>query len=88
MAITREGVVYVLYVNGKSAGSAKDPRPVLPVDHRWTISGREGFRFNGMLDELTVFDVALTGAQIRRNVPRAVPSHDKLATVWGRLKAR
>ena len=86
LAITRAGDVHALYRNGRLEGSAEDDDRELPIDPKWTISGREGFRFHGMIDELVVFEVALTKAEILRNVPRTVSRRDKLATAWAMLK--
>jgi Ca2+-binding RTX toxin-like protein len=63
LAITRSGTHYSLYRNGSLVAKADDSSPDLPTSTGWTISGREGYRFNGLVDEVRVSSGALSPSQ-------------------------
>lgn len=93
LAITREGNTYKAYSNGEQAAQAKDPSPKLPEMTSWMISGRPGFIFSGLIDELAFFDHVLSEADISNimnngleDAALAVEPSDKLATAWARIK--
>ena len=65
LAITRTGNVYNLYVNGTLAASATDTLPDLPTAMGWQMSGRGGFMYNGSLDEIALYNRALSGTEIQ-----------------------
>ena len=52
-------------------------------------SGSNNF-FNGSIDEVKMWSVALTAAEVKKNMDEAlaVEAHDKLATTWGKIKSR
>jgi hypothetical protein len=66
LAVTRSGALYTIYVNGAAVGSqsfsASIPEPNAPV----TIGEAEGLGFvNGLLDEVSVYNRALSPAEIQ-----------------------
>ena len=52
-------------------------------------SGSNNF-FNGTIDEVKMWSVALTAADVKKNMDQAlaVEARDKLATTWGKIKSR
>jgi hypothetical protein len=64
LGITRTGNVYKLYVNGSLAASATDALPDLPTATGWQMSGRGGLQYQGSLDEVEVYDRALSDSEI------------------------
>jgi arabinan endo-1,5-alpha-L-arabinosidase len=93
IAVTREGNTYNCYTNGKQVGQAKDPSPKLPEMTSWMISGRPGFIFNGLIDELAFFDSVLSNNDITNIMDNglekaalSVEPSAKLATAWARIK--
>lgn len=52
-------------------------------------SGNSNF-FNGMVDEVKMWSVALTADEVKKNMDQAlaVEAHDKLTTTWGKIKSR
>ena len=65
LAITRTGNVYSLYVNGSLAASATDSFPDLPTATGWQMSGRGGFMYLGRLDEVEIYNRAVTSPEIQ-----------------------
>ncbi len=63
IAITRQGNLYRLYVNGTLDGTALDVNPDLPTGTGWCRSGRDGYIFQGNLDEVRCSQGALTPGQ-------------------------
>ena len=93
LAITREGNSYVAYKDGIIADKTVDPEPDLPTAKRWIASGREGFLFNGILDEIAAFNTSLSEEDINRIMNNgleesvlAVSLNGKLAKIWGEIK--
>lgn len=64
LAITRTGDVYSLYVNGTLAASAPDASPDLPTATDWHMSGRSGGMYQGNLDEVALYNRALSATEI------------------------
>jgi hypothetical protein len=64
VAITRTGNDYNLYVNGVLAGSGTDTAPDLPTTTGWQMSGRGGFMYHGSLDEVTLYNRALSADEV------------------------
>lgn len=59
MAIARSGNVYSVYEDGTLMTTAMDAAPDLPNAIGWTIAGREGYRFRGLIDEVRASLAAL-----------------------------
>lgn len=73
VAIVRRDNVYSLYEDGTPVASATDASPDLPSAIGWTISGRPGFRFRGLLDEVRLSTGALAPSEfLNAGAPRAV----------------
>jgi hypothetical protein len=66
LAIVRAGNVYSVYKNGTLAASATDHSPDLPTAGQWQFSGRSGFIYRGGLDEVQLYDRALSAAEIKQ----------------------
>lgn len=66
LAITRTGNVYNLCVNGVLSASATDPSPDLPTAADWQIAGQGqiDFMYNGSLDEISLYNRALSAEEI------------------------
>jgi len=95
LAITRKGKSYIAYKDGVAADRAVDPEPDLPKARRWIASGRDGFRFNGILDEIGAFKAVLSAEDVNNIMNNGleksalvVSSTKKLATIWGQIKHR
>ncbi len=93
LAITREGNTYVAYKDGIIADETVDPEPDLPTAKRWIASGRDGFLFNGILDEIAAFNAVLSEEDINRIMndgleksALTVSLAGKLTTIWGQIK--
>ncbi|MDJ0789780.1 MAG: LamG domain-containing protein [Myxococcota bacterium] len=64
LAITRDGDAYTIYVDGQAEPAATDVRLVPDASAPLTIGQAEGFFFDGRLDEMTVYERALSPEQI------------------------
>ena len=64
LAVTRNGSLYTIYTNGVVAGTDSDfnaiPAPNAPL----TIGAAEGFYFDGQLDEVSLYNSALSSNDI------------------------
>jgi Concanavalin A-like lectin/glucanases superfamily len=60
IAIVRQGDVYRVYVNGVLQSTVTDTNPELPTSVGWSLGGRLGQPFFGLIDEVRVSDEALT----------------------------
>ncbi|MFM2082734.1 MAG: hypothetical protein RL380_1425, partial [Verrucomicrobiota bacterium] len=65
LAISRTGNTYSLFTNGVFATSATDAAPSLPNTVGWRFSGRSGYMFAGMLDEVVTYNLALQQQDVR-----------------------
>lgn len=63
VAIVRAGDTYSLYVNATLDAQATDIAPALPTVTGWQVSGRDGFIFDGLLDEVRLTAAALDPSQ-------------------------
>jgi hypothetical protein len=63
VAIVRQGNTYSLYANGTLGVQGTDLFPNLPDAVDWQVSGRTGYCFDGLLDEVRVSEGALTPDQ-------------------------
>ena len=64
LALTRSGDTYTVYVNGVAAGSDTCDRAIPNADVPLMIGQAEGFYFNGQLDEVTIYNRALSDSEI------------------------
>ena len=83
-----------IYINGESvvedAGKAGIEYLGTAGDTMIGSWGATGQKFNGIIDEVMVWDRALTEAEIKQsmdNIAAAVDPADKLATTWASVKA-
>jgi hypothetical protein len=65
VAITRSGGVYTIYVNGVAVGSETNTREIPHANAPLMIGQAEGFYFNGLLDEIAIYNRALSTEEIR-----------------------
>jgi hypothetical protein len=79
LAISYDGAVFRLYLNGALAGEKKIDRPRKPGRHALVFGRREdnngdGYHFRGVVDEMHLFNRAISLGEIRqlRNQPAAV----------------
>ena len=63
-AITRNGSLYTIYTNGVAIGSQTDTTVIPNPNSQLTIGGGEGFYFNGRLDEVSLYNRALSTNEI------------------------
>ena len=102
VAATYDGANITTWINGEVAGEAKAPkRDLNPSDKSLSIGVRGDTKdvhwMTGVLDEIAVFDEALTQKEIQAiiddpkglaGVYLSVEAKGKLATAWGKIKAR
>jgi hypothetical protein len=65
VAITRAGNVYSIYRDGTFITKATDASPDLPTATQWQFSGRSGFIYRGGLDEVQLYDRALSATEVQ-----------------------
>ena len=63
-AITRNGNVYTIYTNGIAIGSQTDTNTIPNPNAPLTIGAAEGMYFNGLLDEISIYNRALSSDEI------------------------
>ncbi len=65
IAVTRLGNKYTLYVDGKFNKNTTDTNPDLPdYEGTWFMGRRSGYMYKGFIDEVALFNKALSEAQI------------------------
>ncbi|MCK9409146.1 MAG: choice-of-anchor D domain-containing protein, partial [Bacteroidetes bacterium] len=64
LAVTRQGAVYTLYINGSPVVSGNDATPIPDVNSDLTIGQAEGFYFNGVMDDIRIWNIARTQSEI------------------------
>jgi hypothetical protein len=69
VAIVRQANTYRLYVNGVLQSAVNDTFPDLPTSLGWSIGGRAGFPFLGLVDEVRASDEALSPDQFLISPP-------------------
>ena len=98
VALTHDGETLALYVNGEIVADLKAGKPTFTQNNdggsiwltRW--KGGAGWDFKGVLDEVAIFNAALTeddlGTIMEAGLEKAlaVSSVGKLTTTWGNLK--
>jgi len=73
VAIVRQGSTYKLYVNGVLQSTVTDTFPDLPTSLGWSLGGRLGFPFLGLVDEVRASNVALGPEQFLLSAPPPPP---------------
>lgn len=95
IAGTFDGLTWTLYVDGEVDGVGEPPTATKPnegLNIGFPI-GPHDWGFQGVIDEVVIFDVALTEADVKRltnglEAAKAVSPLGKLAMSWGSLKKR
>jgi len=65
VAVTRDGNDYSLYLDGARVVTEQDPNPIADPSAPLRIGGAEAFFLNGLVDEVEIFDRALSPAEIQ-----------------------
>ena len=75
MALTYDGTTLRLYVNGTQVASRAGPARSRPPTNPLWIGGNSpyGEYFNGLIDEVRVYNRALTPAEIQADMNTPVP---------------
>ena len=93
VAVTCDGATLKAYMDGDVVGERADPGTP-PAESGSFMMARflgGGYFYNGLLDEIVVFDAALTEEDVENVMNKgglvtAVSSSDKLASTWGAIK--
>lgn len=97
VAFTGSGKKMAIWIDGKIVSERAGVTPFVRGNNRaWHIGGRAGTTFEGGVDEVAVFNVVLTQADIKAIKDRglshavglAVDPSGKLTTAWGNIKSR
>jgi len=64
-AVTRDGNLYTIYVNGVAVGSQVDNNIIPDPNGPLTIGAAENMYFNGLLDEVGIYNRALSASEIQ-----------------------
>jgi hypothetical protein len=64
LGLTREGSVYRLYLNGAPAATETNSSPIPSANAPLTIGQAEDFFMQGLMDEISIYDRALTPGEI------------------------
>ncbi len=96
---SRADGVGILYIDGEEVGREDAREADVPVAGDWGLGARVGYNidnarpFTGMMDDFTIWNVALTPDEVidvmdngPPGVPTSVAPEGKLATTWGNLK--
>jgi hypothetical protein len=73
IAVTYDGAMQRIYVNGVEAGSRAQTGPIAVGNGALRIGGNNAFTdefFSGVIDEVRIFNRALTAAEIRADMQR------------------
>ncbi len=65
LAVTRKGPVYALYINGMPVARATDGHVIPAANAPLQIGAAEGIYFDGSIDEVKVYQRALSAAEVR-----------------------
>lgn len=94
LVLTQDKDKAIMYIDGKKDGEADsggDVRMDFGV-HGMSIGANTGGNhfFNGTIDEVKMWSVALTAEEVKKNMDQAlaVEAHNKLTTTWGKIKSR
>jgi len=78
LAVTRQNTNYVFYVNGTSVSTNNDTRAVPDANAPLTIGSAEGsLFFNGQLDEVSIYNRALSSGEVASIATAATDGKDK-----------
>ncbi len=81
LAITRSGSTYTIYINGVPSGSAVNTNAIPTANAPLTIGQAESLGFmNGLLDEVTVYNRALTETELQSIFSAGAAGKCKTAT--------
>lgn len=94
MVVTQDQDKAILYIDGEkdaegdSGGAARMDFSANGMSIA-ANSGNSNF-FNGSVDEVKMWSVALTAEEVKKNMEQAlaVEAHDRLTTTWGKIKSR
>ena len=94
LVITQDQEKAVMYIDGEmdgeaaTGGAARMDFGAVGMSIGANIGSQR--YFNGSIDEVKMWSVALTADEIKKNMDEAlaVEAHDKLATTWGKIKSR
>lgn len=91
VAFTNDGAMAKIYINGSSVVEGAVPGPLKKNDDPWRIGQdceRLNYVFAGAIDEVRLWNRALTTADIGELMPSAVAvdARGKLATTWSSIK--
>ena len=94
LVVTQDQDKAIMYIDGEKDGEAESGGAV-KMDFAavgmsiGANSGNNNF-FNGSIDEVKMWSVAITAAEIKKQMDQtlAVEAHDKLTTTWAKIKSR
>ncbi len=94
VAVAYDGDIGMIYVDGKIAAEKELREKIrLSVNAATTIASGPNGLFKGIVDEVALFDLALSEGDVNRIINRglqpaifAVFPLDKLTTIWGEIK--
>jgi hypothetical protein len=66
LTVTRSGDAYNIFIDGVRGATASNGQPVPAVNAPLTIGQAEGLYVDGWLDEVMIFDRALTGDEVKQ----------------------
>ena len=94
MVVTQDQDKAILYLDGKKDAEG-DSGGAVRMDfsaNGMSIAANGGTQnfFNGTVDEVKMWSVALTAEEVKKNMDQAlaVQAHDRLTTTWGKIKSR
>lgn len=94
LVVTQDQDKAIMYIDGEKDGEADTggaARMDFPaVGMSIGANGGNNNFFNGSIDEVKMWSVALTAEDVKKNMDQAlsVEAHNKLATTWGKIKSR
>jgi alpha-tubulin suppressor-like RCC1 family protein/subtilisin-like proprotein convertase family protein len=65
LAIERRGSLFTTYINGVAGGSTTDAKPIPDTNAPLTIGQAEGFYMNGLEDEVSIYNRALSPSELK-----------------------
>lgn len=94
LVLTQDQDKAIMYIDGEKDGEADSGGAVkmdfASVGMSIGANGGNNNFFNGSIDEVKMWSVALTAGDVKKNMDQAlvVEAHNKLATTWGNIKSR
>ncbi len=81
LSVVRSGSIYTIYINGVASGSATNSNAVPSPNAPLTIASAESIGYmNGILDEISVYNRALSGSELQAIVNAGSAGKCKLPT--------